>query len=361
MNVYLDHNATAPPRPEAMKAAGPFVVSHWGNPASSHGAGRVPAAAVDDARQAVAAWAGARTRDVTFTSGATEANHAVLAGVARAGRHRWLFSAVEHPSCRAPAEARGAESVPVDADGRISLAALDALLDDRVAGVSVMAANNETGVLQDLAAVYARCTAAGAWLHVDATQIFGRGPAPVTWDLLTLSAHKAGGLKGAGAVVARPHATWAGLLTGGDQERGQRAGTVNVPAVVSLGAIAALPPIDVTAMRDRLQDAATELGLVVTAPGVPRLGNTLHLRMPGVPGETLAQALDLAGVCAATGAACASGASKPSPVLGAMGLPADEGLRLSLGWSTTDTDLDAAIAALGQIVPQVRAAFQEPS
>ncbi len=357
--MYLDHNATAPPRSEVLKAARPYLVSHWGNPASSHEAGRAPAAALDQARQAVATWAGARSRDVVFTSGATEGNHAVLAGVQREGRGRWLCSAVEHPSCAAPAARRGAEVVPVDGAGRVDLGRLEALLAEDVAGVSVMAANNETGVLQPLEEVYALCAPVGAWLHVDATQSFGRLPAPGAWDLLTLSSHKAGGLKGAGALVTRPPVAWTPLFGGGDQERGQRSGTVNVPAVVGLGVVAGLAVPELSALRDRLQTAATGLGLVVTAPEAPRLPNTLHVRLPGVPGETLVQALDLAGLCVSTGAACASGASKPSPVLAAMGLPAEEGIRLSLGWSTTPEDIDAAVDVLAQVVPHVKAVFSE--
>jgi len=359
VSVYLDHNATSPPRPEVLDAAVPYLRAHWGNPASSHGAGRRPASAVDRARQALAGWADARPRDVCFTSGATEANHAVLAGVQRPGRPRWLVSAVEHPSCTAPALARGAETLPVDSAGVVALDALADALDDDVAGVSILAANNETGVLQPLPALHALCRAAGAWLHVDATQALGRVPAPTSWDLLTCSGHKAGGLKGAGAVLARPGIEWAPWFTGGDQERGQRAGTVNVPAVVGLGVVAGLPLPALAGLRVTLAHAAAELGLVVTAPGAPCLPNTLHLRMPGVPGETVAQALDLEGVHVSTGAACASGASKPSPVLAAMGLPATEGLRLSLGWSTTADQVDVALAALARVVPRVRTAFQE--
>lgn len=358
MTTYLDHNATAPPRPEVLDAVRPMLELHWANPASSHGAGRVPAAAVDRSRQAVAAWCGGRPRDVIFTSGATEANHAVLRGVRRPGRPRWLVSAVEHPSCRQPAEALGATVVPVDGAGQVDLDWLAAHLDDSVAGVSLMAANNETGVIQPLAEAHALCARVGAWLHVDATQALGRVTAPAAWDLLTLSGHKAGALKGVGVVVGRPGVTWAAQVLGGDQERGQRAGTVNVPAVVSLGVVVALALPEVGPLRDRLQAGAEDLGLVTTAAGAPRLPNTLHLRLPGVPGETLAQALDLAGVHAATGAACASGASKPSPVLAAMGLPADEGLRLSLGWSTTTADVDAALDALALVVPRCRQAFE---
>jgi cysteine desulfurase len=229
-----------------------------------------------------------------------------------------------------------------------------------VAGVSLMAANNETGVRQPLAHAHALCQRFGAWLHVDATQALGRVGAPDCWDLLTLSGHKAGGLKGAGALIVRPDVHWTPQLLGGDQERGARAGTVNVPAVVALGTLVGLPCPRLAPMRDRLQQAAEDLGLVTTSSAASRLPNTLHLRLPGVPGETLAQALDLEGICVSTGAACASGASKPSPVLAAMGLPADEGLRLSLGWSTSTQDIDATIAALQIVVPRCAEAFGVP-
>jgi len=355
--TYLDHNATAPPRPEVLEAALPYVVDHWANPASTHQAARAPAAAVEEARRATAAWCGARPRDVTFTSGATEANHAAILGVRRQGRPRWLVSALEHPSALAAARRRGAEVVAVDARGLLDLVALERALGEDVAGLSLMAANNETGVLEPLGEAHALCEAAGAWLHVDAAQLPGRLAAPEHWHLLTVSGHKAGGLKGGGALVSRPSVTWEPLLGGGAQERGRRAGTVDVPAVVALGVALGWPSTDLVRHQGRLEEAARSLGFVVTAASAARLPNTTHLRLPGVPGELIVQALDLEGVCASTGSACASGASEPSHVLAAMGLPPDSGVRLSTGWSTVDADIDRAIEALAVVVPGCRQAL----
>ncbi len=354
MDIYLDHNATAPPRPEVIEAALPFITRLWANPASPHQAAREPAAAVEEARRAVAAWSGARPRDVTFTSGATESNHAAILGSVRPARPRWLVSAVEHPSALAAARGRGAEVLPVDSAGRLILSALEEALGPDVAGVTLMAANNETGVLQPIEEAHDLCEAAGAWLHVDGAQVAGRVGLPTRWDLLTVSGHKAGGLKGGGALVVRPHVRWEPLLGGGAQERGRRGGTVDVPAVVALGVALSLPVVEVSAHRDRLEVAALELGMEITASSVARLPNTSHLRLPGVQGESVVQALDLLGVRGSTGSACASGASEPSHVLEAMGLPPDSGIRLSCGWSTTAADIDRAIEALQVVVPRCR-------
>ena len=231
--IYLDHNASSPPRPEVLERALPFVLEHWGNPHSSHQLARGPAAAVDAARSRVAAWADCRARDVVFTSGATEANHLALRGLGIEGS-ALVFSAVEHPSVRAPAAALGGEALPVDARGQVCLDALRQAVEGGARLVSVMAANNETGVLQPLDEIGATVREGGALLHVDAAQIGGRLPAPGAWDLLTVSGHKAGGLKGAGALLCRPGITLSPQVLGGAQERGQRAGTVDVPAVVGL-------------------------------------------------------------------------------------------------------------------------------
>lgn len=355
--VYLDHNATGPPRPEVLARALPLFTAHWGNPSSGHALGRAPAAAVEDAREDVARWAGARPRDVIFTSGATEANQLALRGVLALRPGRLLVSAVEHPSILEPAAAIGAEILPVDASGRVRLDLAEALLRGGARLVSVQAANNETGVLQDLDALAELTRAAGAWLHVDAAQIPGRLPAPTAWDLLTITGHKAGGFKGVGALVLRPHVAVTPQQLGGSQERGRRAGTLNTGAIVSLGEVCRLGAAPgLLDLRVRLEQGVLALGAAITGLDAPRLPNTVHLRFPGVGGDALVIALDGLGVCASAGAACASGAAKPSPVLAAMGLPATEGVRLSLGWNTHAGEVDQALAALAESLRRHRAA-----
>jgi len=356
--IYLDYNATSPPRPAALDRALPFLTEHFGNPSSTHGMARGPAAAVERARDEVAAWCGGRPADVIFTSGATEANHLALRGLPRPAL---LVSAVEHPSVLAPARALGACVVPVTPDGVVDMEALAALLRERPGGlVSVMAANNETGAVQPIAAVAAAVRSAGGLLHVDASQLGGRLPAPTDWDALTVSGHKAGGLKGAGALVLRPGLALAPQQLGGSQERGRRAGTVDVPAVVALGCALSLPtPTGLAALRDRLQRAATILGARVTSEHAPRLPNTLHVTFSGLPGEAVVAGLDLEGVCASTGSACASGASEPSHVIEAMGGDPAAGVRLSLGWKTTPEEIEVACAALSSVVTRHREVAEE--
>ncbi|MCB9797948.1 MAG: cysteine desulfurase [Alphaproteobacteria bacterium] len=357
--VYLDHNATSPPRPEVLAHALPLLTEHWGNPSSTHQAARRPAAAVEAAREQVASWAGARPRDVLFTSGATEANHLALRGALQERPGRLLVSAVEHPSVLAPARALGAGLLPVDARGALDERALERALAEGPALVSVMAANNETGVRFELEALGERVRAAGGWLHVDATQLPGRCPAPAGWDLLTLSAHKGGGLKGAGALVLRPEVSLAPQQLGGAQERGRRAGTLNAAPIVALGEVLALPLPSLLPLREALEAGLVALGGVITGAGMPRLPNTSHVRFPGLDAAMLVMALDLEGVCVSAGAACSSGATQPSHVLAAMGLPAQEGVRLSLGWNTSAEDIQRALAALGRVLPQQRALLEE--
>jgi cysteine desulfurase len=352
--VYLDHNATSPPSPEVLAAAMPLITEFWGNPGSAHRAGQRPAAAVEDAREAVALAAGARPKDVIFTSGATEANHLALRGVAG----RVICAAADHPAVLEPVRALGGVVCPVDSAGRVRLDALEALLAEApTALVSVIAANNETGALQPVEALYTLVQRYGARLHLDAAQWVGRLPLPTAWDLLTLTAHKAGGLKGAGALVIRPDVTLRAQQLGGSQERGRRAGTLNPAAIASLGVVAALPPPPgLAALQARLESGAEALGAVITAQRAPRLPNTTHLRFPGLAGALVVLGLDTHGVCASVGAACSSGAAKPSHVLDAMGLPATEGVRLSVGWNTSEADVDAALSALAVVVEGLRGA-----
>lgn len=351
MALYCDHNATAPLAP-ASRAAMQAAWDQVGNAHSPHGFGRAAAALVRQARRELADWLGCTVPQLCLTSGATEANATVLQGLRSAERPLVLASAVEHPSVREWADLL----LPVDCGGLLDLDVLDDILTKhaaRVAVVSVMAANNETGVLSPVEAVLERCRAVGVPLHVDATQLPGRVPLdqlpPV--DHLTVSAHKLGGPMGVGALVMRGPPP-APLLRGGPQERGQRAGTTNVPGVVGFAAAVRSLRACSTTTRDAVEAAARELGAAVVGEGSPRLPNTSCLLFD-VPGELLVMGLDLEGIAASTGSACASGASEPSHVLSAMGLEGQP-LRLSFG---PDTPAAPVVDALRRVVPRVRAAL----
>ncbi|HEY3912211.1 MAG TPA: aminotransferase class V-fold PLP-dependent enzyme [Stellaceae bacterium] len=346
--TYLDWNATAPLRPEAA-AAMAAAMSHCGNPSSVHRWGRAARAAVERARAAVAALVGATSDGVTFVSGGTEANHLALLG---AGRERALVSAVEHDSVlRAIHQA---EQIPVDRDGIVRLDALESMLSARSspALVSVMLANNETGVIQPVAAIAALAHARGALLHCDAVQAAGKIPLDafaIGADLVTLSAHKLGGPPGTGALVAIGGLDPLPLLRGGGQERGRRAGTENLIGIAGFAAAAeaAAAEIAVYDRVRRLRDGLeAEIGAiapeaVVVGAAAPRLPNTTAIAMPGVAAETQIIALDLDGVMVSAGAACSSGKVGPSHVLAAMGASADiarSTIRVSLGWGSTEAD-----------------------
>jgi len=358
--AYLDHNATSPLRPAAFDAMAD-ALRVGGNPSSVHASGRRARAIVDKARREVASLAGAEPSEIVFTSGGTEANNLALLG---AGRRRVLISAVEHDSVRRAVPQ--AEVLPVDGEGVLDLAALERALaaSAEPVVVSVMLANNETGVLQPIAEVVRLARRAGALVHCDAVQ--GAGKVPVGLrdlgvDYLSLSAHKIGGPTGVGALVVRKGAPLCPALRGGGQESNRRAGTENVAGISGFGAAAVLaaPGQDLAAWRDGL-----ELSLVQIAPaarvfgaGARRLSNTSCVSMPGVPAETQVLALDLAGVCISAGAACSSGKVQRSPVLEAMGVPAAEAasaIRISLGWNTESADIERLIAAWQNLYIRVR-------
>lgn len=349
--AYLDHNATSPLRPAAFDAMAE-AMRVGGNPSSVHAAGRRARAIVDKARREVASLAGAEPSEIVFTSGGTEANNLALAG---AGRRRVLVSAVEHDSVRRAAPQ--AELLPVDGNGVLELGALERTLasSDEPALVSVMLANNETGVLQPVAEVVRLARSAGALVHCDAVQ--GAGKVPVHLrdlgvDYLSLSAHKIGGPTGVGALVMRKGAPLSPTLRGGGQESNRRAGTENVAGIAGFGAAAMLaaPGLDVMALRGELELSLVQIaeGARVFGAAAPRLGNTSCISMPGVPAETQVMAFDLAGVCISAGSACSSGKVQRSPVLDAMGVPAIEAAcatRISLGWNTQAADIERLIAA----------------
>jgi cysteine desulfurase len=364
--VYLDWNATTPLRPEAKVA----MAAAWelcGNPSSVHAEGRQARRLVEDARSAIAAAVGGRPQDVVFASGGTEANALALTPGARRGggapAERLLVSAIEHASVLSGGRfAPGAiETIAVTRSGVLDLDDLRRkLAQDAPALVSVMLANNESGALQPAAQAAEIVHAAGGLLHVDAIQAFGKIPVDLRSlgaDLLTLSAHKIGGPKGVGAVILG--AGVAGLeplLRGGGQELGRRAGTENVAGISAFGAatraaMAALPneSVLVQSLRDRLEAGLKEVdGIIVFSDDVPRLPNTTLFTAPGLKAETAVIGFDLAGIAVSSGSACSSGKVQPSHVLAAMGFRPDlaqGAVRLSLGWSTSATDVDLAVKA----------------
>jgi len=353
--VYLDYNASAP-MPECVARAMCDAARLAGNPSSVHGYGRAARAVLETARREVAALVGARARDVIFTGGATEANFLALRGC---GRRRILVSAIEHASVldAAPEAAR----IPVRADGVVDLDALGRMLAAAAepALVSVMLANNETGIIQPIAAVAALAADAGALLHCDAVQGPGRIPVDISAlgaDFLTLSAHKFGGPKGVGALALRAGVEVAAVAAGGGQERGRRGGTENVPGIAGFGAAArhAMSLLDrageLAALRDRLEAGirARTPDVMILGADAPRLPNTSCFALPGLAAETQVMALDLAGFAVSAGSACSSGKVQASHVLHAMGADdrlAGSAIRVSLGTDTTGADIDAFVEA----------------
>jgi cysteine desulfurase len=364
--VYLDWNATTPLRPEAKQA----MTAAWefsGNPSSVHTEGRQARRLVEDARATIAGAVGARPQDVVFASGGTEANALALTPGLRQGIgqgvQRLLVSAIEHTSVlaggRFPAASIG--TIKVTGSGLVDLAHLRAALAGKPpALVSVMLANNETGAVQPVSEIADVVHEAGGLLHVDAIQAFGKIPIDINRlkaDLMTLSAHKVGGLKGVGAVVlAGDVQGLEPLLRGGGQELGRRAGTENVAGIAAFGAavraaISALPgdSTRLGALRERLEQGLKQTpGMIVFSDGAPRLPNTTLFTVPGLKAETAVIGFDLAGIAVSSGSACSSGKVQPSHVLDAMGFPRDlaqGAVRLSLGWSTSEADIDLALEA----------------
>jgi cysteine desulfurase len=364
--VYLDWNATTPLRPEARAA----MAAAWdisGNPSSVHAEGRQARRLVEEARSSIAAAVAARPQDVIFCSGGTEANALALTPGLHRGAgspvQRLLVSAIEHASVlsggRFPADAIG--TIAVTGSGLLALDHLRKLLDGGPpALVSVMVANNETGAVQPVADVAEIVHAAGGLLHVDAIQALGKIPFDISSmqaDLATLSAHKVGGPKGVGAVVlADGVQRLEPLLRGGGQELGRRAGTENVAGISAFGAAAkaAMATLQADAarvqgLRERLEAGLRQTpGMIVFSGDVPRLPNTTLFTVSGLKAETAVIGFDLAGIAVSSGSACSSGKVQPSHVLGAMGLGrelAQGAVRLSLGWSTSGTDIDLTLKA----------------
>jgi cysteine desulfurase len=366
---YFDWNATAPVR-EAASAAFKNALALTGNPSSVHAEGRAARRAVEEAREEVAALVGARPGDVFFTSSGTEANMLALTPAIETAnekrpRSKLFLSAVEHVSVRAGGRfAREAiEELPVDAEGRLDLAALAAAVVKTPRPlVSLMLANNESGVIEPVAEAAAIVHAAGGFIHVDAVQAAGRIACDIGAlgaDLLTLSAHKIGGFKGAGALVRKSDDIHLAepLIRGGGQERGLRAGTENVAGIAAFGAAAAAArhagdaeAAHMLALRKELEAGlqAAAPATVIFGAGAERLPNTTLFSAPGMKAETAVIAFDLAGIAVSSGAACSSGKVQASHVLAAMGVspPLTRGaVRASLGWSTTAADVERFLGA----------------
>lgn len=365
MRIYLDHNATTPLCSEAAEAMMPWLTAGLAaNPSSVHEEGRAAREAVEHARARVAEAIGAGSpKEVVFTSGATEANAMVLSAI----RGHAVTTTVEHPSILDAAQARDAALVGVDIDGALDLLELDDALRFQPSVCSVILANNETGVIQDAAAIRERCIARGVPLHFDASQALGKIKLDVRdlgCDYATFSAHKVHGPTGVGALWIKSGAPLEPILGGGHQERGRRAGTENLAGIVGFGAAAARAPalLDrmpaVEALRDRLWEGLSALGAARNGDG-RMLPNTLSARFDGCEGETMLMALDLAGVAVSVGSACSAGSLEPSHVLLAMEIDEEDArrtVRFSLGAGTTTAEIERTLMLAAEIVPRVRVA-----
>ncbi len=366
--VYLDHNATTPIDESVLEAMLPFLRQQHGNASSRHEMGTVARRAVDRAREQVAAAVGARPSQVVFTSGGTEANNLFIKGAAAMLRPQQIVvSAIDHPCVAMPARdlVRAGwtlRRLAVDAHGVADLGDLGAALRLPTGIVSTMLANNETGVLQPVAAIAARAREARAWMHSDAVQALGK--VPVDFEALgvhglTVSAHKLRGPKGAGALVLDKRIELKPLLHGGGHESGMRSGTENVPAIVGFGAacdlaVARLAAFEAhcTALRDELDARLAAAAATVFGRSAPRVSNTTCFALDGIDGETLVIELDRLGFCAASGSACSSRSTEPSATLLAMGVVPDlarGAVRVSLGPDNDAQqirDFAAAVAAV---------------
>ncbi|MES2683826.1 MAG: cysteine desulfurase family protein [Pseudomonadota bacterium] len=373
MPAYLDHNATTPVDPRVIEAMLPYLKGPYGNPSSLHRFGRAARDGIERARAQLAALVGAQPQEVIWTSGGTEANNLALKGLCTGKpQGRVLYGATEHPAVMEAAESLQrdgwvVEKIAVTRDGLIDWPAFAAQCQTgpvRVA--SLMAANNETGVIQDTARAASLIHAAGGWLHVDATQAAGKLPlsfAACAADLMTLSSHKLYGPKGIGALIVKAEVDLAPLLHGGAQERGLRGGTENLPAIVGFGAAAELAQQELDARTVQAQSlhAQLEAGLrqmpsvTIFGAGAARLANTTQFALAGWDGEALLMHLDRKGFAVSSGSACASGSGEPSHVLLAMGVDPVEAkgaIRVSFGQGNTAAEVEGLLAAL--------AGFQRP-
>jgi cysteine desulfurase len=373
--LYLDNNATTRLAPEALEAMLPFLGEQYGNAGSAHLLGRLSEGAVVHAREQLAGLLGCQPAELVYTSGGTEGLNHAIRGVFEAfpAKRHFITTAVEHSAVLAVAEWLRHQGVEVtllgvDREGRLDLAELEAALRPDTALVSVMAANNETGVLYPLREAGALAKAKGALFHVDGTQAVGKLPLPLAElpvDLFNLSAHKFHGPKGMGALYVRRGVRPRPFMLGGGQERGRRGGTENVPGIVGLGAAAALaqaalPDLSrVAALRDRLEAEllARVPDIRVQGAGAERLPNTAFISFRGLEGEALFLKLSDRGVCVSTGSACSTGQREPSHVLRAMGVDGEEArgtVRFSLSRYTTGEEIDRVVELVPELVAELR-------
>lgn len=374
--VYFDHNATSPLNPLALEAMQPYLREQYGNASSRHEYGRAARRAVDEARQRVALAAGAHPTEVVFTSGGSEANNLFIKGAAPYRDIGMIaISSTEHPCVREPARQLGRRGwrlreLAVDVQGRLTSADFSRALEEKPALISVMLANNETGVLQDVALFARQAKAVGAWFHSDAVQAFGKqalsfrelNAAGV--HAISLSSHKLGGPKGAGALIVDKRVELEPLVAGGGHERGLRSGTENVAAIVGFGVAAELAVASLSehvnflrGLRDQLETGLRSMGAVLFAEGVDRLANTTYFSFPGVDGETLVGKLDRAGFAVASGAACSGANPEPSHVLLSMQVTpsvARGAVRVSLGKGNTARQVQEFLGVLGTTIAQLK-------
>jgi cysteine desulfurase len=376
--IYLDHAATTPLCAEARAAMEPYLTENFANASSVYRPAQAARSAIDVARDSVAAILGARPADVIFTSGGTESDNAAIKGVAFAGRDRGrhlVTTAIEHHAVLHPVEELterfGFEStvVPVRPNGMVDPLEIERALRTDTVLISVMWANNEIGTIQPIAEIAELARSRGVLLHVDAVQAAGAVPidlSSVPVGLLSLSAHKFHGPKGVGVLVVRSGTTWWPLITGGTQERNRRAGTENVAGIVGLAAALEVADRQRDVAVERMRGLRDELlarlragvsDLVVNGDLERRLSGNLNVCIPGVHGESLLVALDLAGIDASSGSACASGSMEPSHVLTAIGVPhelAQSSLRLTIGRETTHDEVERAAEVVTSVVGRLR-------
>lgn len=368
MRHYLDHASTSPTRPEAIEAMIEWMQSPLAaDPARMHTEGHAARVAVEDARDAVAELLGARNREIVFTSGATEAIAAATWGAAERGAHM-VVPQVEHSAVRLAAGAHSAKVALVGCDprGHVHVDAVAAAIRPDTALVHLQWGNHEVGVLQPVVEVAQLCRDRGVLLHVDAAQAAGHALVAfddMGIDLLSVSAHKMGGPAGVGALVVRRGLRLRPLLLGGDQERARRAGFENVPAILGWGAVARSAAVTLDAeartaraLTQRVIEAASSMeGVTFYGDASQRLPHIVCLGIAGVEPQAVLLGLDQAGIAVHSGSSCASEAIEPSPVLAAMGVDAERSLRISVGWSTTDADIDALLEALPTVLSRLRA------
>src|SRR5207249_10840777 len=372
--IYFDNNATTPVLPEVLEAMQRYYAEYFGNASSIHHHGQETRAAVERARESVAALLDCRASEIVFTSGGTEADNLGIFGLVQPGDHV-ISSTVEHHavlnSCKhLESLGCGVTYVPVDGRGVVDPDDVRRAIRPATKLITIMMANNETGVLQSVLEIAKVAAEADVYFHTDAVQAAGKVPISVReigCDLLSISAHKMHGPQGVGALYARKGTKLRPMLYGGSHERSRRAGTENVPGIVGLGkaaeiarqALARSDAREIAAMRQRIEDTILEEveATGVNGAGAPRVPNTTNIHFDYIEGEALVIALDLKGMAVSTGAACSSGAIEPSHVLTAMGMPAERArasLRFSLGKQNTSDEVDFALSLMPQSVARLR-------